>query len=207
MGLPTPGSWTCRRIDSGLNKPTVAFANKGDIFSIGRPESTAFPIEKGVRMIDSEGLDLLRQGRNQALRREYPQALRSFQRAFRVLAFHGEMMVHPQFLSHYAASLAAASGRTEEGRRLCERSIQLEPYEPEHYLNLGLVLDMAGKRSKALGALHRGLSIRPDHPVLLAAVRKAERRRILPFPFLSRNHLLNRCLGKFLAASRTGLDA
>src|SRR5262245_53352893 len=108
-------------------------------------------------MMDSEGLDLLRLGRKQALRRDYPEALRSFQRASRLLAFHGEILVHPQFLSHYAASLAGAAGRMEEGRRLCERSIQLEPYEPEHYLNLGLILEMAGHRSEALEAFSRGL--------------------------------------------------
>jgi tetratricopeptide (TPR) repeat protein len=158
-------------------------------------------------MIDSEGLDLLRLGRKQALRREYPEALRSFQRAFRVLAFDSEMLVHPQYLSHYAASLAGVAGRTEEGRRLCERSIQLEPYEPEHYLNLGLVLELDGRRSEALEAFSRGLSIRPDHPDLLVEIRKAERRRYLPFPSLSRAHLLNRCLGKLLAVSRDGLDS
>jgi len=155
-------------------------------------------------MFDTEGLDHLRLGRKLALAQEYPEALQNFQRASQVLIFDGELAVHPQYLSHYGASLAGAAGRTEEGRRLCERSIQLEPYEPEHYLNLGLVLAMAGHRSEALAAFIRGLSIRPDHPGLQAEIGKADRRRCVPFSALPRHHLLNRCLGKLLAAAGVG---
>jgi tetratricopeptide (TPR) repeat protein len=158
-------------------------------------------------MLDSEGRDLLRLGRKQALKRDYPEALRSFQRASRLLASEGDLVVHPQFLSHYAASLAGTLGKTEEGRRLCERSIQLEPYEPEHYLNLGLVLSMAGNRRNALDAFRRGLAIRPDDPHLLLEARMAERRSFLPLPFLSRGHPLNRCLGKILSLSRARGDS
>jgi len=152
-------------------------------------------------MFDVEGLDHLRLGRKLALQQEYPGALQSFQRAFQVLAFDGDLAVQPQYLSHYGASLAGAAGRTQEGRRLCERSIQLEPYEPEHYLNLGLVLAMGGKRREALAAFNSGLSIHPDHPGLRAEVRRMERRRSVPFPSLPREHLLNRCLGKLLSAT------
>ncbi len=155
-------------------------------------------------MFDAEGLDHLRLGRKLALAQEYPEALQSFQRASQALALDGELALHPQYLSHYGASLAGAAGRTEEGRRLCERSIQLEPYEPEHYLNLGLVLAMAGQRSEALAAFTRGLSIRPDHPGLQAEIGKAERRRSVPFPALPRHHPLNRCLGKLLSVARVG---
>ncbi len=155
-------------------------------------------------MFDAEGLDHLRLGRKLALAQEYPEALQSFQRATQVLVFDGELAVHPQFLSHYGASLAGAAGRTEEGRRLCERSIQLEPYEPEHYLNLGLVLGMAGHRSEALAAFSKGLTIRPDHPGLQAELGKSERRRCVPFPFLPRQHVLNRCFGKLFWAAGIG---
>ena len=155
-------------------------------------------------MFDVEGLDHLRLGRKLALQQEYPGALQSFQRAFQVLAFDGDLAVHPQYLSHYGASLAGAAGRTQEGRRFCERSIQLEPYEPEHYLNLGLVLAMAGHRSEALAAFTLGLSIRPDHAGLQAEIRRMERRRFVPFPALPREHVLNRCLGKLLSAAGVG---
>ncbi len=155
-------------------------------------------------MFDADGLDLLRLGRKQALKQDYPEALRSFQRALQVLAFDGELPVQPQYLSHYGVALAGAAGRMEEGRRLCDRSIQLEPYEPEHYLNLGLVLRMTGNRREALAAFARGLAIRPGHPDLIEATRRSERRRGAPFPFLPRTHPINRCLGKLLRASRAG---
>ena len=155
-------------------------------------------------MFDAEGLDHLRLGRKLALQQEYLGALQSFQRAFQVMAFDGDIAVQPQYLSHYGASLAGAAGRTQEGRRFCERSIQLEPYEPEHYLNLGLVQAMAGHRREALATFARGLSVCPDHPALRAGIGKMERRRFVPIPGLPREHMLNRCLGKLLSAAGVG---
>ncbi len=151
-------------------------------------------------MFDDDGRGLLGLGRQYSLRREYAEALRSFQQALQILAFDGDLVLQPQFLSHYGAALAAA-GREEEGRRLCERSIQLEPYEPEHHLNLGRVHLMAGDPGAAFRDFNRGLAIRPEHPFLLAERTRLERRRLLPLPSLPRSHLLNRCLGKILAAA------
>jgi hypothetical protein len=78
----------------------------------------------------------------------------------------------------------------------------LEPYEPEHYLNLGVVLQMRGDQAGALTAFSQGLVVRSDHPDLLERIRTAERRRTLLFPALPRNHVLNRCLGRIMAARR-----
>jgi len=153
-------------------------------------------------MFDVDDRDLLALGRDCCLNRNYAEALSVFRRAFQALAFEGGIAVHPEYLSHYGVALAA-SGRTNEGRRLCERSIQLEPYEPEHYLNLGLVHQMTGHRSAAFGALERGLAVRPDHPSLLAERRKLDRRRALPIPSLAREHLLNRCIAKLLSITGT----
>lgn len=149
-------------------------------------------------MFDAEYRDLLALGRDCCLNRNYAEALGVFRQAFQTLASEGGIAVRPEYLSHYGVAIAS-SGRTDEGRRLCERSIQLEPYEPEHYLNLGLVHQMAGQRSAALAALERGLVIHSDHPSLLAEKRKLDRRRALPIPSLSRGHLLNRCIAKLLS--------
>jgi len=149
-------------------------------------------------MFDVDDRDLLALGRNFCLSRNYAEALSVFRQAFQTLASEGGIAIRPEYLSHYGVAVAA-SGRTEEGRGLCERSIQLEPYEPEHYLNLGLVHEMAGHPSAAFGALERGLAVRPDHPSLLAERRKLDRRRALPIPSLAREHLLNRCIAKLLS--------
>jgi tetratricopeptide (TPR) repeat protein len=156
----------------------------------------------GDRMFDAEGLDLLQLARKQVLKGDYAEALRSFQLALQLLVFDGNLAVHPQYLSHYGVALAGSAGKIEEGRRLCERSIQLEPYEPEHYLNLGVVLQMRGDQAGALTAFSRGLAVRSDHPDLLERIRTAERRRTVLFPALPRNHVLNRCLGRIIAARR-----
>jgi len=154
-------------------------------------------------MFDVDGRDLLTLGRVCSLKQDYPEALRSFQEALEFLASEGGMAVHPQFLSHYGAALASVAGRMEEGRKLCERSIQLEPYEAEHYLNLCLVHEMSGNRGAAFGALDRGLGLHPGHPRLLAQRRKLDRRLLLPIPLLPRDHPLNRCLGSIVRAVRT----
>lgn len=150
-------------------------------------------------MLDMRGTDLLGSARQQILAKEYSSALRSFQRALADMAFEGETVVQPQFLSHYGVALALASGKRDEGRRLCERSIQLEPYEPEHFLNLARIHQSSGNRSAAFGALDRGLAISPEHPLLLQERKSMDRRRPLIVPSLHRDHPLNRCLGRLLS--------
>jgi tetratricopeptide (TPR) repeat protein len=97
--------------------------------------------------------------------------------------------------------LALAGGQREEGRQLCERSLRLEPYEPEHYLNLGRLHFAAGDSTAALAAFELGLAAAGDHPDLLAARNGLDRRALPPVPSLPRDHLLNRCLGKALSVA------
>ena len=153
-------------------------------------------------MLDTMGIDILANARQQILAKEYWLVLRSFQRALADMVFEGETAVQPQFLSHYGVALAMASGKREEGRRLCERSIQLEPYEPEHFLNLARIHQSAGNRRAAFGAFDRGLAISPEHPQLLHERQAMDRRRPLALPSLHRDHPLNRCLGRLLSLSR-----
>lgn len=152
-------------------------------------------------MFDAESNELLNLGRQHSLRRNYPEALKSFEQALHGSTFAGGLILAPQFLSHYGAALAS-TGRMEEGHRFCERSIQLEPYEPEHYLNLGLVRWMSGEAREAFQAFDQGLSLYPDHPGLISEKRRLERRGARFFPSLHRNHLLNHFLGKLFAASK-----
>ena len=154
-------------------------------------------------MFDTDETALLSLARTQALGRDYPRALRSFQRAISELGFPGETPVQPQYLSHYGIALAMASGRHEEGRRLCERSIQLEPYEPEHYLNLARIHFTAGDRAAAILACDDGLSICPQDPLLTQERDAMDRRRASLFSLLPRSHPLNRCVGRFLRVTRS----
>jgi tetratricopeptide (TPR) repeat protein len=154
-------------------------------------------------MFDTDGAALLSLARSQALERDYNAALRSFQRAISEIAFLGETLVHPQYLSHYGISLAMASGRREEGRRLCERSIQLEPYEPEHYLNLARIHLGTGNRTAAILACEEGLAICPQDSLLAQELDAMERRKAAVFPLLPRDHPLNRCVGRFLRSARS----
>jgi tetratricopeptide (TPR) repeat protein len=154
-------------------------------------------------MLDTDDTALLSLARSQSLGGDYSRALHSFQRAIIELAFPGETPVQPQYLSHYGIALAMASGRCEEGRRLCERSIQLEPYEPEHYLNLARIHFGSGNRAAAILACEEGLSICPQDPLLTQERDAMNRRKGSFFRLLPRNHPLNRCIGRFRRAPRT----
>ena len=104
------------------------------------------------------------------------------------------------YLSYYGYSLAKAEERpSPESIRACETAARREFMSPELQLNLGRVYAMAGKVSRALAAFEKGLRLNPRHRALQEEYRRFNRRRPPPVPFLSRNHPLNRLLGRVFA--------
>jgi len=101
-----------------------------------------------------------------------------------------------RYLSYYGVSLAQAKRQTRQAIEACERAANVDFFDPNLVLNLGKVYLIAGKRTKALTTFQRGLRMAPSHQALRAELSRAERRRPLPIGFLSRNHPLNRLLGR-----------
>jgi Flp pilus assembly protein TadD len=101
-----------------------------------------------------------------------------------------------QFYSYLGYGIARYERRVKEGLALCEHSIKVQFYEPENYVNLARVYLLARNRRKAVEALTRALKLNVSHPGARALAREIGWRRPPVIPFLSRNNLLNRLLGK-----------
>jgi len=108
---------------------------------------------------------------------------------------------HPQlrYLSYYGLSLALANRAGAEAIRACETAVRREPEQPEYYVNLARVLARAGRATRALETLERGLRVAPRHRGLLAERSRLDRRRRPPLPMLDRAHPLNRVFGRLRA--------
>lgn len=57
-----------------------------------------------------------------------------------------------------------AAGGHEKAHMLLSRSLQLDPYQPEVYVNLGLVFEKLGQIDNAVSAYNRALFTHPDSP-------------------------------------------
>jgi predicted Zn-dependent protease len=118
------------------------------------------------------------------------EAANSFRAAFK------ENPDNPFFLSYYGLIVAIQENCLQDGITFCRAAIQRAPYEAELYLNLSRVFQFARQRQKALEALVQGVSSVPDNQTLKKEMKRLGMRRKPFFQGLSRDHLLNRCLGK-----------
>jgi tetratricopeptide (TPR) repeat protein len=101
-----------------------------------------------------------------------------------------------RYLSYYGLSLAQSKRPSREAVKACETAAQIDFFSPDLLLNLGKVYLLAGKTTKALETFERGLRIAPRFKALQIELSKVDRRQPSPFPSLSRNHPINRWLGK-----------
>lgn len=103
----------------------------------------------------------------------------------------------PLYNSHLAFCLAKARGQYLRAIALCEEALEKEPCNAVHYVNLGRIYVLAGKRDKALETLRQGMQYQVNGEIL----RELERlgRRCKPvFPFLKRANPLNKYCGLLL---------
>jgi tetratricopeptide (TPR) repeat protein len=100
------------------------------------------------------------------------------------------------FYSYLGYGIALRQKRIREGLRLCKHAVKLEFYQPENYLNLARTYLLAENRRKAYEAVSKGLQMDRGHKGLRALLQHMGARRKPVIPFLSRNHLVNRFLGR-----------
>lgn len=103
----------------------------------------------------------------------------------------------PEMLSLMGFCIARDSRQFKKGIALCEKAIALNPHHSDHYLHLGRIHLLAGRKELAIATFRRGLKIRMDrriiHELQEIGIRKAP-----PFASLSRTHILNIVTGKML---------
>jgi tetratricopeptide (TPR) repeat protein len=83
---------------------------------------------------------------------------------------------------------------------MCQSARQENPEKSLHYLNLGRIYLMAGHKRSAMATLRQGLKMERN-PAIITELKELGVRKPPPLANLSREHLLNRLLGKCLAVT------
>jgi Flp pilus assembly protein TadD len=103
---------------------------------------------------------------------------------------------NPFYLSFLGLSVARAERRWDRAAELCEIAVQLRRNECQFHLNLAEVYALSGRREKALDTIDAALAHFGKDPRLVRARSRVEKRRAPVLPFLTRDHFLNRTMGK-----------
>ena len=130
-------------------------------------------------------------------------AAEHFQAAILIEVQNGVRRPQMRYLSYYGLSRALAFGATPQSIQACETAARRDFFNPDLLLNLGRVYLLAGKKTKALAALERGLELAPTHRGLRAEFTKIDRRSPPPLGIVSRSHPLNKWLGRLRASLTT----
>jgi tetratricopeptide (TPR) repeat protein len=108
----------------------------------------------------------------------------------------------PTWYSRLGFCMAKERGHVTRGLELCKAAIDHEPDNPDHYLYLGKLYLMAGRKEEGLETFRQGMSNGGNHQLSLALEKHGTRKPPL-IPFLHRENLLNKYLGIMLG--RLGL--
>lgn len=112
----------------------------------------------------------------------------------------------PEIMSAYALCIALERGKVKEGIDLCIQAIKKDPENTFHYLNLGKIYLKANKKAVAIDIFRKGMKYSPESEssrAITVILNELGLRKKPLFPFLARDHVLNKYLG--LVLSRLGL--
>ncbi|WP_224961431.1 tetratricopeptide repeat protein [Geomonas subterranea] len=101
----------------------------------------------------------------------------------------------PEHLSLYAVALAQTAGNVQKAVALCQEAIKREPRNCNHFLRLGTVYLLAGRKREAIRTLNLGLRV-GKNPAITKLLQTLGHRERPVLPFLSRGNPLNKYLGK-----------
>lgn len=125
-------------------------------------------------------------------RGDYAAALRAFQ----VLYGANRPDMLKEGLSYYGLCIERVEKKSKPAIELCQKAMELQPYDMRHRANLIQVYLNLRARRRAVEVLEAGLKHAPDDEVLLAVRERMRYRRPNVISFLSRDHPLNRWLGR-----------
>jgi len=109
--------------------------------------------------------------------------------------------IDPLYLSFYGASLSIINKNHGLGENLCRCALQSGKEYPEIFLNLGRVLELAGKKQNAVRVLRNGYRLHSNNLNLLEALQQLSPRGRVPLPFLDRDNILNKYSGIIIRRS------
>jgi curved DNA-binding protein CbpA len=70
-----------------------------------------------------------------------------------------------EYYSALGVALSEKPRRLHEAREMCEKAVEMEPYDVENYIRLGLVYKKANLEMRARKQFERALRWEPEHPV------------------------------------------
>ena len=99
-------------------------------------------------------------------------------------------------LSNYGLTLVLVEGDRQRGIRFCEEAVRRGPVTTEFLVNLAKALVQTRNKEQAVRALRRAMELAPDDPRVGAEFVALGLRGAPPLPFLPRDFILNKWLGK-----------
>jgi tetratricopeptide (TPR) repeat protein len=121
-------------------------------------------------------------------------ALSCFEKAYRRAKL-------PGIQSYLGLCLAVERGQVKEGIALCRKAIEVDTGNPVHYLHFGKIYLREKRRAEAIEIFREGLSFGDNAEIRHILDILGTRKKPL-FPFLPRNHFLNKYSGKLLRLLR-----
>ena len=154
-------------------------------------------IKGNTRMAETNDEDLIAVLDAAELFRRGAQALQAkrYAESYRFLQAALEKERSPEHLSQYGVALAHHTGEIRTGIALCQEAVKAEPKNAEHFLRLGTVYLIGGRRKEAIRIFHLGLRV-GRHPGIMKMLQALGHRAEPTLPFLSRSNPLNKYLGK-----------
>jgi hypothetical protein len=102
----------------------------------------------------------------------------------------------PRVLSNYGLTLVLVEGDRQRGIRFCEEAVRRGLVTTETLVNLARALVVTRNKEQAVRALRRAMELAPGDPRLSQEFAALGLRRKPPIPWLPRNFILNKWLGK-----------
>ena len=143
---------------------------------------------QGNPLAELDGEELFKLGTEALEAKDYAKAHRYLQAAL-------DRERTPDHLSQYALALAAHTREIEPSIVLCQEAVKKEPKNPEHFLRLGTVYLVAGRKKEAIRIFRLGLRV-GKNPTIVRWLQVLGDRKKPIIPFLSRTNPLNKYLGK-----------
>ena len=141
-------------------------------------------------------------GRDALKAQDYKAAERAFNEAMKSIDEHN---VSYNKVASYLG-LAQVLTSDPNGLLICRDAASSEAVDGDVFLNLACAEWHSENRKRALDAIFRGREIDSGHDQLLRACTLLDARRRSMFPFLPRQHFLNRAVGRLINRSQAEIS-
>jgi tetratricopeptide (TPR) repeat protein len=102
----------------------------------------------------------------------------------------------PRVLSNFGLTLVLVEGDRQRGIRFCEEALRRGLQTTEALVNLAQALVVTRNKEQAVRALRKAMELAPDDPRVGAEFAALGLRRPPPIPWLPRDFILNRLIGR-----------